>query len=98
VVYLHDEIIVTNGDISQSRVVPGDRPSRFGVGVEFNAEGAAKMRQATGSHVGRPLAILIDGDVVTGPVLRSPIGSSALISGDYTKAEADRIANGISAR
>jgi preprotein translocase subunit SecD len=95
VVYLHREIIVTNGDISQSRVVPGDGPSRFGVGVEFNAEGAEKMRQSTMGHVGRPLAILIDSDVVTAPVLRSPIGSSAVISGDYTKAEADRIVNGI---
>jgi SecD-like export protein len=98
VVYLHQEIIVTNGDIAQSSVVPGDAPSRFGVGVQFNASGAQKMRQATASHVGRPVAILIDGEVVTAPVLRSPISTSAVISGDYTKAEAERIANGIGIR
>jgi preprotein translocase subunit SecD len=33
--------------------------------------------------------------VVTAPVLRSPIGTSAVISGDYTKVEAERIVNGI---
>jgi SecD-like export protein len=98
VVYLHQEIIVANGDIAQSSVVPGDTPSRFGVGVQFNASGAQKMRQATASHVGRPVAILIDGEVVTAPVLRSPISTSAVISGDYTKAEAERIANGIGIR
>ena len=95
VVYLHHEIIVSNGDISQSRVVQGDSPSRFGVVVEFKAEGAEKMRLATGNHVGRPLAILIDGDVVTAPVLRSSISRLAVISGDYTKAEADKIVSGI---
>jgi hypothetical protein len=98
VVYLYEEIIVTNSDIAESRVVQGDRPSRFGVGVEFNAAGAQKMRRATANHIGRPLAILIDGDVVTAPVLRSPISASSVISGDYTQAEAERIVNGIGLR
>jgi hypothetical protein len=98
VVYLHQEVIVTNSDIAQSSVVPGDGPSRFGIGVQFNAAGAEKMRQATANHVGRPVAILIDGDVVTAPVLRSPIGTSAVISGAYTKPDAERIVNGIGIR
>ena len=98
VIHLHPEIIVTNVDISHSRVVQGDGPSRFGVGVEFSAEGAQKMRQATASHVGRPVAVLIDGDVVATPVLRSPISTSAVINGDFTKAEAERIVSGIGIR
>jgi preprotein translocase subunit SecD len=95
VIYFHQEIIVTNGDIAQSSVVQGDGPSRFGGGVQFNAAGAQKMRQATASHVGRPVAILIDGDVVMAPVLRAPISASAVIRGDYTQAEAERIVSGI---
>ena len=94
-IYLHQEIVVTNSDIARSRVVPGDGPSRFGVGVEFNAAGTQKMRQATANHGGRPVAILIDGDVVMAPVLKSPISTSAVISGDFTEAEAQRIVNGI---
>src|SRR5216684_7844486 len=43
VVYLHQEIIVTNEEIAQSHVVQGNGPSQFGVGVEFNASGAQKM-------------------------------------------------------
>jgi len=98
VIYLHQEIIVTNEDIAQSRVVQGNGPSRFGVNVEFNASGAQKMRQATADHVGRPVAILIDGDVVAAPVVRSAISTSGVISGDFTKAEAERIVNGIGIR
>ena len=98
VVYLHQEIIVTNDDILQSRLVQGDGPLHFGVGVEFNAAGAEKMRQATASHIGGLVAILIDGDVVAAPVLRGPISASAVISGDYTKTEAERIVSGIGIR
>jgi preprotein translocase subunit SecD len=98
VVYLHQEVIVTNGDIAQSRVVNGNDSSHFGVGVEFNEAGAQKMRQATANHVGRPMAILIDGAVVMAPVLRARISTSAVISGDLTQAEAERIVNGISIR
>jgi len=98
VVYLHPEIVVTNDDISESRVIQGNAPSRFGVAVELNAAGAEKMRKATAGHIGGPVAILIDGDVVAAPIVKSAIGNSAVISGDFTKAEAERIANGMSIR
>ncbi len=98
VVYLHEETVVTNEDIAQSSVVQGDKPSRFGVRVQFNAAGTEKMRQATASHVGRPMAILIDGDVVMAPVVMEPVSKSAVITGNFTKAEAERIVNGIGIR
>lgn len=94
VVYLHPDPVVTNADIAQSRVA-GDEPSGFGVSVEFNAAGAEKMRLATAGHIGRPLAILIDGEVAMAPTLRSPITTSALLSGNFTRAEAERIVKGI---
>jgi hypothetical protein len=97
-VYLHPEIIVTNDDISDSQVIAGDTPSRFGVAVTFTTAGAEKMRQATARHVGGLIAVLIDGEVVLAPRLRSPISASAVITGDYTKAEAERIANGMRVR
>jgi hypothetical protein len=97
VIYLHPEIVVSNEDIAQSWVVP-DGPDRFGVSVQFLQGGAARMKQATANHVGRPMAILIDGTVVMAPVVRSPIGDSAVITGDFTQAEAQRIADGIAAR
>jgi hypothetical protein len=96
-VYLHPEPIVTNDDIAQSWVLE-DEPDRFGVSVHFLEAGAQRMRQATANHVGRPVALLIDGNVVTAPILRSAIGDSAVISGNFTRAEAERIADGIAMR
>ena len=98
VVYLHQEAIVTNDDISDSHVIAGDSPSNFGVAVTFNAAGAEKMRQATAAHVGELMAILIDGQVVMAPRLRAQIGGSAVITGTFTQAEAERIASGMRVR
>jgi hypothetical protein len=94
-VYLHDEVVVDNGDIAEARVVQGSSPSQYAIDVKFNAAGAEKMRAATGSDVGKLLAILLDGQVVMAPVLRSPIAASAVVTGNFTKAQAERIANGI---
>jgi hypothetical protein len=93
-VYLHPEIVVSNDDISQSWVYQDDAGG-FGVAMKFLPSGAERMQQATKAHVGRPLAILIDGKVVSVPVLRAPISDSATINGRFTQAEAKRIADGI---
>jgi hypothetical protein len=94
-VYLHDEVIVTNSDIALARVVPGRGPSEYNVGIEFKESGAQKMRAATGNHIGKHVAILLDGQVVMAPVLRTPISASAVISGNFTRAQAERIVHGI---
>ena len=97
-IYLHDEVVVTNADIEHCRAISGSDASRYNIAVELNAAGAEKMRVATLAHEGRPMAILIDGEVVMAPVIRSPVSRSAVISGDYSKAEAERIINGIGVR
>lgn len=53
------------------------------------------QRAATGNHIGKPVAILIDGQVVVAPALRATIGGSAVVSGNFTKEQAERFANGI---
>lgn len=90
--------MVTNADIERCSAIGGSDASRYNIGIEFNATGAEKMRQATLTHEGRPIALLLDGEVVMAPVIRSPIARSAVISGDYSKAEAERIVNGIAVR
>ena len=98
VIYLYEEAVVTNDDIEESRVVPGNSPSVYGVEVEFNEAGAESMREATAIHIGKPMAILLDGVVVVAPVVMTVVGTAALISESYTQAEAERIVDGIDAR
>jgi hypothetical protein len=93
-VYLHKEVIVDNSDIASARVVQGDGPSHYEVEVKFNASGAEKMRRATAGNIGKIAAILLDGRVVMAPVIRSAIGDSMRLT-YFTKAQAERIVNGI---
>jgi preprotein translocase subunit SecD len=98
IVYLHDDAVVTNEQISACRVVPGARTDRFAVEVRLTPEGAAAMRAATRGHVGRPLAILIDGLVVMAPTVRSEIADLGVLTGNFTRADAERIVNGLRSR
>lgn len=95
IVYLHDEVVVSNADVASAVVVPGSGGDRFGVELRLGGPGAARMREATRRHLGRPVALLIDGYVIVAPTVRSEIGDTARLSGDYTRAEAERIVRGV---
>jgi hypothetical protein len=97
-IYLHPEPVVTNEDIVDAQLVPGEGPSPFSISVTFSPAGSEKMARASKGHVGRPVAILIDGVVVMAPVLRDPVMTSALVTGPFTKAEAERVVQGILGR
>jgi preprotein translocase subunit SecD len=89
------ESIVDNRDILTAQVVPGSLPTTFGVALTFTSEGSEKIRRATESHIGEQLELLVDGDVVMAPTIRSAISGSAMLSGDYTFEQASRIAEGL---
>ncbi len=95
VIYLHPEAIVTNDDIAAARVVAGNAPDQFHVAVTLTSSAGEKMRAATADHIGRPVALLVDGEVISAPTVRSAIGAEALITGNFSRGDADRIANGM---
>jgi hypothetical protein len=91
----------TNSSLSLRRpsaVVINDGAAGFTAEIQFLSSGADRTRQATGAHIGRPLAILLDGHVAMTPTVRSPIGDSTAISGQFTENEAKRIAQGVRRR
>jgi preprotein translocase subunit SecD len=94
-VYLHREAIVTNADVVRASVVPGITAANFNVAVAFNSGGAARMARATASHVGKPVAILINGRVVAALTVRAQISDQAVISGDFDNGQASAIAAGL---
>lgn len=96
VLYLHREVLVTNADVAQTGVVEGE--GGFAVRVELTQAAGVRMRRATEAHVGKPIVILLDGAVAMAPILRSPIEAVALITGDYTRESAERLAEGLARR
>ena len=97
-VYLHQEVVISNEDVIDARVMPGAGGTGFNVDISFSQQGAEKIATATQAHIGKPLAILVNGSVIAAPKLRDAIRKSALITGDYTKEQADEIAAGLTGR
>ncbi|MBN1126580.1 MAG: hypothetical protein JXA82_16355 [Sedimentisphaerales bacterium] len=93
--YLHNDVVVTNSDIAQAKVLPQPGGSIFWVSVTFTPAGARKMHSATEKNIGKRMAILIDGEVISAPVVRDVLNESAVINGNITKEEAERIVKGI---
>lgn len=56
--------------------------------LHFNEEGGALFERITTDNVGRQLAIFLDGEVISSPVIQEPIaGGTATISGQFTPTE-----------
>lgn len=61
--------------------------------VRFDKKGAAKFRKLTELTIGKTLPIVVDGVVVSEPMVRSVIPNGAVaISGDFTLLEAQELA------
>lgn len=63
------------------------------VSFRFDAVGAKRFGDATRENVNRPFAIVLDGKVISAPVIREPIlGGSGVISGSFTVQTASDLA------
>ncbi|MCJ2014367.1 protein translocase subunit SecD [Methylobacterium sp. J-076] len=63
------------------------------VSFKFNLRGAQRFGQATSENIGRPMAIVLDNEVVSAPVIRSAItGGSGQITGNFTVQQANDLA------
>ncbi|MCG8491961.1 MAG: protein translocase subunit SecD, partial [Sneathiellales bacterium] len=63
------------------------------VTIRFNGIGGKQFGRTTSENVGRPFAIVLDGQVISAPRINEPIlGGSALISGSFSVQEAQELA------
>lgn len=63
------------------------------VGLKFDSEGAKYFAQTTGENVNKQMAIVLDGTVYSAPNINQKIeGGSAVITGNFSLTEAQRLA------
>jgi preprotein translocase subunit SecD len=79
------------------RDLKGARPSRGRINepiVEFNLnpQGAEKFANLTGNNIGKPLAIVLDGKIVSAPRINAKIRDSGIIEGGFTEDTAQDLA------
>ena len=90
-VYLHAMALATTADISSVRVIDNGN-SIFSIEVTFSRPAAARMASGTGAHLGRPLAIVLDGQVISVATVRAQISDTALLTGPFNAAAAQSLA------
>jgi preprotein translocase subunit SecD len=92
-VHLHYTTLIANGDVADARVV--ETGGRYDVVVTLTPDGAEKIADATSRHVGRPLGIILDGELVAVLTVRKALGREVGISAGLTPADATRIVAGL---
>jgi beta-lactamase regulating signal transducer with metallopeptidase domain/biopolymer transport protein ExbD len=101
-VYLQPEPALTSDDVAKAAVVPstatkpdGSPADNYSVEIAFTEDGAKKMAKVTEQNIGKLLAIVLDGKVISAATIRSAISQKAQISGNFTQQQAEQIANSI---
>ena len=85
--------IMVSGDRLVDASSGFDQNNRSAVFIRFDQVGARQFGRATTENVNRPFAIILDGKVISAPVINEPIlGGSAQITGDFSVAEAQDLA------
>jgi len=93
-VYVRDEIVLSNEDVASASV--RQRQGRPAIEIVFNETGKEKLAEATALNLNMPLAILVNGRVLSAAIVRETyVGGSLTITGNFTQEEATRIAEGI---
>lgn len=78
-VFVHPESRIDQGDIES--VVHSVSGPNDAILINFTARGAQKMRHFSHEHDGKMIAILVNGQVVSAPVVRGDLSAGVAIGG-----------------
>ena len=90
--YLVSDKAAITGDFLTDARVQFDRQGRSVVGFTFNAEGGRVFSKLTSENIGAGLAIILDGNVYSAPIIRSQISMRGQIEGRFSAEESANLA------
>jgi len=91
--YILERAPVVTGDELVDAQPDFDQNGRPAVSFRFNPTGARKFGDYTAQNIGNPFAIVLDGEVISAPVIQSHIpGGSGIITGNFSVEESTQLA------
>ncbi len=87
---LKSQATVTGSDLQEVQV-EGNQYGQPVVGFQLSALAGQRFRKLTGQHIGEPLAIVLDGNVISAPKINAEIGDRGIIEGNFTPQEAQEL-------
>lgn len=93
VFYVLEQTPVVTGEQLVDAQPDRDQNNRPAVSFRFNPQGGRAFGLYTAENIGNPFAIVLDGEVISAPVIQSHIpGGSGIITGRFTVEESSRLA------
>lgn len=96
-----DTVLLTGSAIKSARAyvdTSNGSVNKYGVGLEFTAEGSTAFEQITTEYKGQTISIWMDNVMLSYPTVENVIsGGSGSITGNFTAEEATKLANQINA-
>ena len=90
---VEDRVLLSGDRLTDARVAFDPNNNQPVVSFRFDQTGATRFADITRQNVGRPFAIVLDGKVLSAPVIREPItGGAGQISGDFSVSNANTLA------
>ncbi len=80
------------GDVLASATAVQDQFNRWSIAFTLTGPGSNQFLEYTSSHIGQPMAIVLDGMVLSAPVINGAISNNGEISGEFTSEEAESLA------
>ncbi len=92
-VLVRRRVLVSGENLSAAS--PGfDQNNQPSINFRFNGDGARRFGDTTARNIGKRFAIVLDGKVISAPVIQSAItGGSGQITGNFTTESASELAN-----
>jgi len=92
--YLVQRRILVSGDrLTDAQPGNNSQNGQWVVNFAFDGVGSRQFGEVTKANVGKPFAVVLDGKVITAPVIREPIlGGRGQISGSFTAQSASDLA------
>jgi preprotein translocase subunit SecD len=84
--------VVRGPDIRDAKPQSGQLPGTFETNFVLSQEAARRFADYTGSHIGSPLAIVLDGKVLEAPSIKNQISDNGVIQGQSSQQEANDLA------
>jgi protein-export membrane protein SecD len=83
---------VMTGDVLANAMAAIDQFNQWRINFTLTSEGSNQFLEYTSSHIGQPMAIVLDGRVLSAPTINGAISGNGEISGQFTQQEAESLA------
>ncbi len=90
----YDQVFETvmTGDILRTAIATQDQYGQWQIQFDLTGDGSDQFYEYTRQHIGLPLVIVLDGRVLSAPVINAAIRDNGVITGQFDQEEADSLA------